>query len=102
MRLTSAGNIDYIKFMYPGVIGMSILFTSIFSALSIIWDREFGFLKEVLVAPVPRWAVALGKSFGGATVAIVAVGDPGRDGAARRASRSRSCSSRSCCCSRFS
>jgi ABC-2 type transport system permease protein len=73
MRLTSAGNIDYIKFMYPGVIGMSILFTSIFSAISIIWDREFGFLKEVLVAPVARWAVAIGKSFGGATVAIVQV-----------------------------
>jgi ABC-2 type transport system permease protein len=73
MHLTSAGNIDYIKFMYPGVIGMSILFTSIFSAISIIWDREFGFLKEVLVAPVPRWAVAIGKSFGGATVALVQV-----------------------------
>jgi len=71
MRLTSAGNIEYIKYMYPGVIGMSILFTSIFSALSIIWDREFGFLKEVLVAPVPRWAVAIGKSLGGATAAMV-------------------------------
>jgi ABC-2 type transport system permease protein len=71
MRITSAGNIAYIKFMYPGVIGMSILFTSIFSAISIIWDREFGFLKEVLVAPVPRWGVAIGKSLGGATVAMV-------------------------------
>jgi ABC-2 type transport system permease protein len=71
MRLTNAGNIEYIKFMYPGVIGMSILFTSIFSAISIIWDREFGFLKEVLVAPVPRWGVALGKTLGGATVAMV-------------------------------
>src|SRR4030095_5358172 len=70
MRLNSTGTIDYLKFMYPGIIGMSILFTSIFSALSIIWDREFGFLKEVLVAPVPRWAVALGKSFGGATIAM--------------------------------
>ena len=73
LTLTSAGNIEYLKFMYPGVIGMSILFTSIFAALSIIWDREFGFLKEVLVAPVPRWAVAVGKSFGGATVALVQV-----------------------------
>jgi ABC-2 type transport system permease protein len=73
MRLTSAGSIDYIKFMYPGVIGMSILFTSIFAAISIIWDREFGFLKEVLVAPVPRWAVAVGKSLGGATVALIQV-----------------------------
>jgi len=73
MRLTSAGNVEYIKFMYPGVIGMSILFTSIFSAISIIWDREFGFLKEVLVAPVARWAVALGKTLGGATVALIQV-----------------------------
>lgn len=71
MRLANAGNVEYIKFMYPGVIGMSILFTSIFSAISIIWDREFGFMKEVMVAPVPRWGVALGKSFGGATVAMV-------------------------------
>lgn len=70
-RLNATGHIDYLKYMYPGVIGMSILFTSIFSALSIIWDREFGFLKEVLVAPVPRWGVAVGKSLGGATVAMV-------------------------------
>jgi ABC-2 type transport system permease protein len=65
------GGIDYLKFMYPGILGMSILFTSIFSAVSIIWDREFGFLKEVLVAPVPRWGVAIGKSLGGATVAMI-------------------------------
>src|SRR4051812_10653928 len=64
-------NVGYLTFMYPGILGMSVLFTSIFSAISIIWDREFGFLKEVLVAPVPRWAVALGKILGGATVAIV-------------------------------
>ncbi len=65
------GGINYLRFMYPGIIGMSTLFTSIFSAMSIIWDREFGFLKEVLVAPVPRWAVAVGKSLGGATVAVL-------------------------------
>ncbi|MBI2874022.1 MAG: ABC transporter permease [Firmicutes bacterium] len=71
MSLDAApGGLDYVKFMYPGIIGMSILFTSIFSAVSIIWDREFGFLKEVLVAPVPRWGVAVGKSWGGATVAL--------------------------------
>lgn len=70
MRLNVAGNVDYLKFMYPGIIGMSILFTSIFAAISIIWDREFGFMKEVLVAPVPRWGVAVGKSLGGATVAM--------------------------------
>lgn len=74
MRLVNApAGLDYVQFMYPGVIGMSVLFTSIFSALSIIWDREFGFLREVLIAPVPRWAVALGKVLGGATVATLQV-----------------------------
>jgi ABC-2 type transport system permease protein len=64
------GGLGYLQFIYPGILGMSVLFTSIFSAMSIIWDREFGFLKEVLVAPVPRWAVAVGKVLGGATVAV--------------------------------
>lgn len=71
VTLNGSGGIDFLTFMYPGTIGMSILFTSIFSAMSIIWDREFGFLKEVMVAPVPRWAVALGKTLGGATIAVV-------------------------------
>lgn len=62
---------NYVTFMYPGIIGMTILFTSIFSAVSIIWDREFGFLKEILVAPVSRWAVAVGKALGGSTVAMI-------------------------------
>lgn len=70
MSFTSTGSVTYSEFMYPGVIGLSMLFTSIFSAMSIIWDREFGFLKEVLVAPAPRWSVAIGKSLGGATVAL--------------------------------
>jgi len=61
---------EYIKFIYPGIIGMTILFTSVFSAISIIWDREFGFLKEVLVAPISRSSVALGKAFGGSSVAM--------------------------------
>lgn len=60
---------DFIKFLFPGVIGMSILFTSIFSVLSIVIDRQFGFLKEVLVAPVSRVSIALGKSLGGSTIA---------------------------------
>ncbi len=63
--------VGYLLFIYPGIIGMSVLFTSMFSAISIIWDREFGFLKEVLVSPAPRWAVALGKVLGGATVAML-------------------------------
>ncbi|RJQ33386.1 MAG: ABC transporter [Actinobacteria bacterium] len=60
-----------IEFIFPGIIGMTLLFTSIFSAVSIVWDREFGFLKEVLVAPVSRTAVAIGKALGGASVAMI-------------------------------
>src|SRR5207253_5331868 len=71
LTLNGTQGFDYLKFIYPGILGMSVLFTSIFSALSIIWDREFGFLKEVLVAPVPRWAVAVGKIFGGSTIAMM-------------------------------
>jgi ABC-2 type transport system permease protein len=64
------GELDFRQFMFPGILSMTILFTSIFSAISIVWDREFGFLKEVMVAPVPRSAVALGKVAGGATVGL--------------------------------
>ena len=63
--------LTYIQFIYPGIIGMSILFTAIFGAMSIVWDREFGFLKEVLVAPIDRWAVAIGKALGGTTQAVI-------------------------------
>jgi ABC-2 type transport system permease protein len=64
-----SGGVDYETFIYPGVLAMSVLFTSIFSAASIVWDREFGFLREMLVAPVHRWAIVVGKCLGGATVA---------------------------------
>lgn len=69
--ISRGGGGDYIKFLYPGIISMTVLFTSIFSGISIIWDREFGFLKEVLVAPISRTAVALGKALGGSTVAMM-------------------------------
>jgi ABC-2 type transport system permease protein len=62
---------DFRTFMFPGVIAMTVLFTSIFSAISIVWDREFGFLREMLVAPVSRGAIVLGKCLGGATVATI-------------------------------
>jgi ABC-2 type transport system permease protein len=65
------GGLSYIQFMYPGIIGMAILFSSIFGAMSIVWDREFGFLKEVLVAPIDRYAVAIGKALGGTTQAMI-------------------------------
>lgn len=64
------GQTDYITFMFPGIVAMTVLFTSVFSAISILWDREFGFLKEVLVSPIPRSSVALGKIVGGATTAV--------------------------------
>jgi ABC-2 type transport system permease protein len=67
----AAGGLSYIQFMYPGIIGMAILFTAIFGAMSIVWDREFGFLKEVLVAPIDRSAVAFGKALGGTTQAMI-------------------------------
>jgi ABC-2 type transport system permease protein len=66
-----ASGIGYQQFIFPGIIGMSVLFTSIFGAMSIVWDREFGFLKEVLVAPINRAAVAIGKTLGGATQALI-------------------------------
>jgi ABC-2 type transport system permease protein len=66
-----AGEGNYIQFLVPGIISMSILFMSIFSGISVIWDREFGFLKETLVAPVPRWQIMLGRTLGGATVAVM-------------------------------
>jgi ABC-2 type transport system permease protein len=71
-RLASHGlpaGVDFQTFIYPGVLAMSVLFTAIFSAASIVWDREFGFLREMLVAPVQRWAIVVGKCLGGATVA---------------------------------
>jgi ABC-2 type transport system permease protein len=62
---------DFRTFMFPGVIAMTILFTAIFSAVSIVWDREFGFLREMLVAPSRRWAIMAGKAAGGSTVATM-------------------------------
>jgi ABC-2 type transport system permease protein len=66
-----AGNGSYLQFMAPGVIGMSILFMCVFSGISILWDRQFGFLKETLVAPVPRMHIMLGRTLGSATVALI-------------------------------
>jgi ABC-2 type transport system permease protein len=62
-------HVNFKTFMFPGVIAMTILFTAIFSAVSIVWDREFGFLREMLVAPIRRGALVTGKTLGGATVA---------------------------------
>jgi ABC-2 type transport system permease protein len=63
--------VDFVQFMYPGILAMSVLMTAIFSGLSVVWDREFGFLREVLVAPMSRTGIVLGKAVGGAAVALV-------------------------------
>ncbi len=66
-----AGNGSYLQFVAPGVIGMTVLFTSIFSGIALLFDRQFGFLKETLVAPVPRLRIMIGRTLGGATVAML-------------------------------
>jgi ABC-2 type transport system permease protein len=62
---------DYIGFLIPGMIAMSVLFTSVFAGIQIIWDKQFGFLKETLVAPVSRLEIMLGQTFGGASTAFI-------------------------------
>lgn len=66
-----SGNGSYLQFIAPGVVGMTVLFSSIFSGIGLFWDRQFGFLKETLVAPVPRISIVMGKTLGGITVAII-------------------------------
>ncbi len=66
-----AGEGSYLQFMAPGVIGMTVLFTAMFSGIAMLWDRQFGFLKETLVAPVPRVQIMIGRTLGGATVAVL-------------------------------
>jgi len=66
-----AGGGSYIDFLGPGVIAQAILFMAVFNGVELIWDRQFGFLKETLVAPVPRWAIILGRTLGGATISTI-------------------------------
>lgn len=66
-----AGQGSYLQFLAPGVIAMTVLFSGIFSGIELIWDRQFGFLKETLVAPVPRFQIMLGRTLGGTTVAVL-------------------------------
>jgi ABC-2 type transport system permease protein len=66
-----AGRGDYIQFLAPGIVAMGILFTAVFSGIEIIWDRQFGFLKETLVAPVSRFNIVLGRTLGSATIALL-------------------------------
>lgn len=71
MYTKASGGANYMDFLAPGIISMSILFTAVFSGLEVIWDRQFGFLKETLVAPISRTEIMLGKTFGGATIAMI-------------------------------
>lgn len=66
-----AGGGNYIQFLTPGIIAMGILFTAVFSGIEIIWDKQFGFLKETLVAPVSRLKIMIGRTLGGGTVAVI-------------------------------
>ncbi|PWU22939.1 multidrug ABC transporter permease [Candidatus Cerribacteria bacterium 'Amazon FNV 2010 28 9'] len=66
-----AGGGNYLSFIAPGIVAQGILFTAIFSGIELIWDRQFGFLKETLVAPVPRLSIMLGRTLGGATIAFL-------------------------------
>jgi len=65
------GGITYIQFIFPGILGMTILFSAIFSSISIIWDKEFGLMKEILVAPVSRLSIVLGKALSGTIVSVI-------------------------------
>jgi ABC-2 type transport system permease protein len=72
MRLSTATpGLNYQQFIFPGIVGQTLLFTSMFMGISVIWDREFGFLKEILVAPVSRISVFIGKMLGGSTDALI-------------------------------
>jgi ABC-2 type transport system permease protein len=66
-----AGEGDYVEFIAPGIIGMGILTVAVFSGMSLLWDRQFGFLRETLVAPVPRLQIMIGRTLGGATTALL-------------------------------
>jgi ABC-2 type transport system permease protein len=67
----AGSGLSYTQFIFPGVMSMAVLFTAIFGAMSIVWDREFGFMRELLVAPIDRAAIAIGKTLGGATQAMI-------------------------------
>jgi ABC-2 type transport system permease protein len=66
-----SGTLSYQTYIFPGILGMTLLFTSVFSGVSVIWDREFGFLKEILVAPVSRPTIVIGKALGSGTSALI-------------------------------
>jgi ABC-2 type transport system permease protein len=66
-----AGGGNYIQFLVPGIVAMAVVFTAVFGGIELIWDRQFGFLKETMVAPVSRFSIMLGRAFGGATISVI-------------------------------
>jgi ABC-2 type transport system permease protein len=73
-RLVGPGmamGVTYMQFIFPGILGMTVLFSSIFSSISIIWDKEFGFMKEILVAPVSRFSIVIGKALSGTLISVI-------------------------------
>jgi ABC-2 type transport system permease protein len=71
MYTRASGGANFMDFLAPGIVTMAILFTAVFSGLEVIWDRQFGFLKETLVAPISRTEIMIGKTLGGATIAMI-------------------------------
>ncbi|MHA1742629.1 MAG: ABC transporter permease [Candidatus Heimdallarchaeota archaeon] len=71
MSIPGLSGVGYLQFLVPGIVGMSMLFTSMFSGMSVLWDREFGFLKEIMVAPVDRVSIVIGRILGGATGSLI-------------------------------
>lgn len=71
IQLPGLGGVDYIHFFAPGIITMAIVFSSMFTGISVLWDKQFGFLQEVLVAPISRLSIIIGRTLGGASVALV-------------------------------
>lgn len=71
LRGSGIMTVSYLQFIFPGILGMTILFSSIFSSISIIWDKEFGFMKEILVAPVSRHSIVIGKALSGTVVSMI-------------------------------
>ena len=69
--VSPAMGVPYMQFIFPGIIGMTILFSSIFSSISIIWDKEFGFMKEMLAAPISRFSIVVGKALSGTAVSSI-------------------------------
>jgi len=70
-RLVRPEGVSYTQFIFPGILGLTVLFSSMFSSISIIWDKEFGFMKEILVAPVSRFSIVVGKALSGTVVSLI-------------------------------